>query len=520
MKVNRLAFLFLIFGFVCVNQSFAQMDQDRDTLLWNGCKYAVLVDRYVPSPMTVYYQRTSIEPPFQSWSNNNTRGHIAEYELINEGLCLNRIEAKRYRTRGSNLWSATGIDTVVRPEYFDIMSLDSSQSDVDGAVLADWYSGVLELRLLPKDKKEQKSDEAQGTRYLNVVNGHVVDNVFISDKNIADFKAGRMILPKEQAAVYYRSGRFKEFYLHCAMDREEVVYKGHKGLFAHRINGLTLVMEFFGNDPTKCETSWLGNARDDSGAPFGSWVIREDSLFISEITTHNDGGQFGQGMSDYLADSIVYGVGYCHRRFTADHCFFADWVSGEYVIHYGNWQTNSFGVADYVVYKTQKIRVKKGVVMSSVFSPSSFEDDEKAQAESEFKVCNEGGGLWSVEDKQLAEAVGNYKAPKKSPSYKGDKTALRNWFLNHPITDERAKDRLFRVRIAFMVNCNGEAGRWQLISKNKGELFEFANMVLETVKTMPQNWIPATDKKGNAVDCWQILEFTVSNGSLTNANYK
>lgn len=519
MKNNKLIILLCLLCFASVNQLFAQADQDQDTLMWSGRKYGVVTERYVPSVVMVYYQRTSAEPPFQSWSKNNTRGHIAEYEIINNSIYLNKIEAKRFRTRGSNLWSASGIDTIVKPEYFDIMSLDTNQSDVEGAVLADWFSGVLELRLVPKDKKEQKSDEVKGTRYLNIVDGRIVDNVFLSDEILANYKAGKAKLGYDQAVMYHRNNRFKEFYLRCGMDREEVTYNGHKGLFQKEANGLTLVMEFFGNDPTKCETNWLGKVRGDSGAPFGSWVLRDDSLFLSEITTHNDSGKHGQGMSDYLADSIVDGVGYCHRRFTADHCFFADWLNGEYMIHYGNWQTNSFGVVDYVVYKTQKIRVKDGVVKSSQFSPSSFEDDEKELSATEFKICNENQ-IWSVDDKQLAEVVGNYKSPKKNPAYKGDKTVLRNWFLNQPITDERAKDRLFRVRIGFMVNCDGKAGRWQLISKNKGELFEFANMVLETVKTMPQNWIPATDRKGNAVDCWQILEFTISNGILTNANYK
>ena len=126
----------------------------------------------------------------------------------------------------------------------------------------------------------------------------------------------------------------------------------------------------------------------------------------------------------------------------------------------------------------------------------------------------------AIDDKLLAETVGEFKHPKINPSYTGDKTALRNWFLNNPLTDERVKDRLFRVRIAFMVNCDGEAGRWQVMNKGKGELFEFANMVLDLVKTMPQKWIPAKDKKGNPVDCWQILEFTVNNGVLTNGIYK
>ncbi len=496
----------------------AQTAQDADTLLWNGKRYAVAVDRCAPSVVMSYFQRTMSETPFESWSLNNNRGHIAKMELIDEKIKLLSVKAMRFRTRTGNLWTETGIDTVVTPDYFLIAPLHSEQPLGETAVEADWYSGILELRLLPKDKKEQKSDEAQGTRYLNVVNGQVVDNVFISDKIMAEYQSGRAKLGHDQAKIHYMNERFKEFYLHCAADREEVTYNGHNGLFQQRANGLTLVMEFFGNDPLQCGSSWIG-VPSVNGAPFGTWLLHDDSLFVSEIKTHNSSGQHRQQMFDYLADSVVGGMTFCHRRFVHDSCYFADWITGEYVIHYGSWQTNSFGVSDYVVSKTQEIRVKEGVVVSSKFSPRSFEEDEAEMAATSFVLCNEAS-VRSVEDKQLAEAVGNFKAPKKSPEYEGGKTALRNWFLNRPLTDERAKDRLFRVRIGFMVNCNGEAGRWQVISKGKGELFEFANMVLDIVKTMPQKWSPAEDKKGNKMDCWQVLEFTLSNGDLTNANYK
>lgn len=154
--MKRLALLLTFVAVMLGQTAVAQLDQDCDTLVWSGRKYAVIVERYVPTVVMNYYQRTKFVPPFQSWSNNNNRGHIAEYEVINNDVYLSWIEAKRYRTRGSNLWAATGIDTVVKPEYFDIMSLDSSQSDVDGAVLADWYSGVLELRLVPKDKRRSR----------------------------------------------------------------------------------------------------------------------------------------------------------------------------------------------------------------------------------------------------------------------------------------------------------------------------------------------------------------------------
>lgn len=516
--MKRNPFLLTLLLLASVLGASAQTGQDADTLLWNGKRYAVAVDRCAPSVVMSYFQRTMSATPFESWSLNNNRGHIAKMELIDEKIKLLSIEAKRFRTREGNLWTETGIDTIVVPDYFRIAPLHSEQPLGETAVVADWYSGILELRLLAKDKKEQKSDEARGTRYLNVVNGQVVDNVFISDKIMAEYQSGRAKLGQDQAKIYYMNERFKEFYLHCASDREEVTYNGHKGLFQQRANGLTLVMEFFGNDPMQCGSNWIG-VPSVNGAPFGTWLLHDDSLFVSEIKTHNSNGQDRQQMFDYLADSVVGGVVYGHRRFVHDSCYFADWITGEYVIHYGSWQTNNFGVRDYVVSKTQEIRVKNGIVVSSKFSPRSFEEDEAEMAATSFTLCNEAG-VWSVEDKQLAEAVGNFKAPKKTPEYDGGKTALRNWFLNQPLTDERAKDRLFRVRIGFMVNCKGEAGRWQVISKGKGELFEFANMVLDIVKTMPQKWNSAQDKKGNKVDCWQVLEFTVSNGRLTNANYK
>lgn len=516
--MKRNLFLLTLLLLASVLGASAQTGQDADTLLWNGKRYAVAVDRCAPSVVMSYFQRTMSATPFESWSLNNNRGHIAKMELIDEKIKLLSIEAKRFRTREGNLWTETGIDTIVAPDYFRIAPLHSEQPLGETAVVADWYSGILELRLLGKDKKEQKSDEARGTRYLNVVNGQVVDNVFISDKIMAEYQSGRAKLGQDQAKIYYMNERFKEFYLHCASDREEVTYNGHKGLFQQRANSLTLVMEFFGNDPLKCGSNWIG-VPSVNGAPFGTWLLHDDSLFVSEIKTHNSSGQDRQQMFDYLADSVVGGMTFGHRRFVHDSCYFADWITGEYVIHYGSWQTNNFGVSDYVVSKTQEIRVKEGIVVSSKFSPRSFEEDEAEMAATSFTLCNEAG-VWSVEDKQLAEAVGNFKAPKKTPEYDGGKTVLRNWFLNQPLTDERAKDRLFRVRIGFMVNCKGEAGRWQVISKGKGELFEFANMVLDIVKTMPQKWSSAQDKKGNKVDCWQVLEFTVSNGRLTNANYK
>lgn len=509
-------FLFLFISIVFVAS--AQKEQDPDTLVWNGRRYAILVEPFVPSVLMVYYQCSDATSPFNFWSSNNNRGHVATYEILNDALYLRSIEAKRYRTRHGNLWTESGIDTVVTPDFFDISSFDSSASFSSDMVLADWFTGYLRLTLLTNDKKEAKSDEARGSRYLFLQSGRITENIFVSEsdvsklaKNPSDSKL------QKQRDILRRRESYVDFYSRCSMDRETFVYDGHEGLLEHRANTLTLAMLYYGNNPFKYYTRCTDNVISDA-APFGKWLMRGDSLFLTQVVTHRgkDVFTFSTDYIDlhrFISDSAAQG------STVHDGSVFADWISGDFVVHYGVWETNSFGIPFYTVSKTHTLRVVRGVVTSSQFSPTTFEEDRQAAAATAFTICNPST-VYSVDDKQLSEAVGDFKHPKKNPAYDGGKSVFRSWFVNHSLTDERVKDRLFRVRLAFMVNCKGEVGQWRVINKSKGELYEFANIVMELVKTMPHNWAPATDRKGNPVDCWQIMEFTVSNGVLTNGNYK
>ena len=492
---------FLLLFIICIAKSYAQKMQDSDTLLWNNQKYAVTIDTYIPSVVTVYFQITGHPSPFNFWSSNNNRGHIATLEIINEELILKNIEAKRFKTRKGNLWTESGIDTVAEPDYYGVTSLNSNNPFNDSMIVADWYSGLLELTYIPTNAKEQKSEKAKGKRYLYIVKGKIMKNIFVQPADKTPNKKKSNQQQPEIIEIQQYKDAFQSFYTRCASDREVVVYNGHNGLFDHIPNGLSLAMKYYNNDPfeyyAQCHKGEIvGNA------PFGEWLIERDSLFLTKIELHSGIDIYSHKESNTTKPEKKQ---------------FANWITGDYVIHYGIWDTNGFGIPTYTVSKTQKIRFKEGIVITSTFSPSNF--DEKENTMPDFVLCNETN-IWSVDDKQLAESIGEFPRPKNNPTYKGKKEALRNWFLNHPLTDERAKERLFRVRLGFIVNCKGEAGQWKVISKGKGELFEFANMVKELVETMPQNWEPAKDKKGNPLDCWQILEFTVSDGVLTNANYK
>lgn len=119
----------------------------------------------------------------------------------------------------------------------------------------------------------------------------------------------------------------------------------------------------------------------------------------------------------------------------------------------------------------------------------------------------------------LKEKIGEKPEPDTNPNYTGGLEELKKYFADKPLTDERVKDVIFRVAIAFVVDCNGKAGNFIIITKGKGLAETFANQVLERVNNMPQNWKAAT-KNGENVDCYQVLSFTVTGGQLDTVSYR
>lgn len=119
----------------------------------------------------------------------------------------------------------------------------------------------------------------------------------------------------------------------------------------------------------------------------------------------------------------------------------------------------------------------------------------------------------------LKDKIGERPEPDTNPAFEGGADELKKYFADRPLTDDRTKDIVFRVAIAFAVNCNGNAGNFMIITKGKGLAETFANQVLERVNKMPQNWKPAT-KNGDKIDCYQVLSFTVTGGQLNSVSYR
>ncbi|GEM_PF-2011236 len=140
-------------------------------------------------------------------------------------------------------------------------------------------------------------------------------------------------------------------------------------------------------------------------------------------------------------------------------------------------------------------------------------------ADSIIKVSTCSQIIYSVDDFLVKEKYGENPNPKTNPTFKGGLEELKKFFIENPLTDEKATQMIFRVSIAFVVTCDGKAGNFEIVTKGTGDLATFANQVLAIVNKMPKDWQPAT-VKGKPVDCYQVLSFTVSSGQLDNVSYR
>lgn len=108
--------------------------------------------------------------------------------------------------------------------------------------------------------------------------------------------------------------------------------------------------------------------------------------------------------------------------------------------------------------------------------------------------------------------------PDRNPGPVGGPEALHAYFAARTIPADEAQNMAFRVSITCLVSCQGVVGNYRISSQGRGNLETFANQVLAVVNQMPQHWQPAL-KDGQAVDCYQVLSFTVARGRFTQASY-
>jgi hypothetical protein len=156
------------------------------------------------------------------------------------------------------------------------------------------------------------------------------------------------------------------------------------------------------------------------------------------------------------------------------------------------------------------------------FSFKTIDDLHKVivfPADSIVKVTACSQTLYSVDDYLVKEKFGEIAKPTTNPTFTGGLDELKKYFVANPLTDEKATQMIFRVSIAFLVNCDGKAGNFVIVTRGKGDLATYANQVLAIVNRMPQKWQPAT-VDGKAVDSYQVLSFSPTSGQLDTVLYR
>ena len=143
-----------------------------------------------------------------------------------------------------------------------------------------------------------------------------------------------------------------------------------------------------------------------------------------------------------------------------------------------------------------------------------------SQENNTFKICD-NNNIYSVDNYLLKSIVSEkLKNPKKSPEYADNGlTGIKSTFEKKSLGTDDADNTVFRSHIAFIVSCNGETGDFQIISKNENNIKLLEEKLLLIVKENISSWTPAV-YKGENVDCYQVLVFTVLNGNITNVFYK
>lgn len=486
-------------------------EQYPDYIEYGGKKYELAVSWGHPSPLQVLYIRTNTQSPFQGWSTANYRGHIATWRISDGKLYLVNVDTRRHYGRTGTYWPEEGkrLDTLAAPGYFGIAPLEVQPTQSDGAVVADWFSGVLEIG--DEVTEERKRVESEGVRYVYVRHGEVVDDQWVTDK---DFERMQTMTEKDTSDHAFMD-KYKiallnifyiSYYFQSGMSHDEVSYKGHTGRFEGQ-DFRPQLMSLFDYDPMQFPFNWENFQRN--GTPVCTWSISHDSLFINSITLYS-------GLGFYEHDEETVGLDELFKaERIKDGKVFAFWMNGERVIEYGQEIEGEFGSKEFRMERQQRIVLDSGRIVQSIWTPSDFD----AAPQAALADCDPQHvyrcAHWGARDtyKDLPEAT-------TLPAWREGDDALQAWFDGHPLTDPRAKDMIMRTMILFKVNCHGDAGDWSIASKGKGVLFELSNQVLEIAKQLPNGWTPATDADGNAVDCWQVLQFSINEGQLKCTVYK
>lgn len=126
----------------------------------------------------------------------------------------------------------------------------------------------------------------------------------------------------------------------------------------------------------------------------------------------------------------------------------------------------------------------------------------------DFKLCNPDK-IYATDDYLYKDSYfKDFEKVKDFPKYPGGIDSIQQFFdTNVSLTDEETQI-IAKYHVIFIVNCNGDLGRFELKSKQ----FAGYEKIMNACRKM-NKWIPAKIKKNN-IDCYVRLGFTNKEGKL------
>lgn len=340
----------IIILFTLFNSTFVwATEQEPDLLHYNGKKLALATGWGHPSPLQTYYSQNNLDYPFTMLHTANYRGHVAIWEISDNMLFLKEIQIDKDN---------------YKPGKFNVKSQADSLSN-DDKVLADWFSGVI----IGEERNKKNYWKVEKSYYFYVRYGKVVNTQELTDKdfeqieNISEKDTANQDLMAKYSMLYLNSNYISYYF---RINGNDTIAFDAKGGYLTTDSNLSPVLSYYENDHMKWPYNWENFEK--SGAPFGQWLIRNDSLLLISLELHTGTGfysidKFPVDLTDVFPNKVI------------NNSVFGEWVSGIMVVRHGMNVEDEL-LPGYVEFKPSEytyLRLKAGMVLEKYTVPLDFD---------------------------------------------------------------------------------------------------------------------------------------------------
>jgi len=335
--------------------------QVPDILHYDGIELSVRTGWGHPSPLETYYDQNGLELPFVGYSTANYRGHIAVWNIHDGELHLSEIIIEDYVQDPNGNWEE--VVESYEPNDYRVAATTRPASE-DGAVWADWFSGVLDCYA--------RTEDGYCDYFFHIRDGNVVDTQIITK---LDYAILRNPAPgwtwtqeqKRQINMLRLNDDYITYYYRLSKD-DDIEYEEQRSRLQTNWAKLSPLFGFYDNQHLNWPYNWENT--DRSGAPHCHWRIEDDTLTLTGIELYS-------GLSFYSIDKEELDLTTLFEDRVVDGVVDANWVSGVYLIKQGYETEENAGWPGYTFTRFEVtgyafVRIDQGRITESYIVPEDL----------------------------------------------------------------------------------------------------------------------------------------------------